>query len=162
MPKDKIIAFIDFFYPLFKKLMPLQTFRYAVCGGSNTVLGLTVFTFFHEVVFKGKVFDFNFFALKPHTASNTISFIVTLIVGFLLLKYVVFAESKLRGRIQFFRYCLSAGVNFVLSTLLLKLFVEVLKLNAVFSQVIITGIIIIISYLSQKHFTFKVKQGARD
>ena len=93
MPKDKIIAFIDSFYPLFKKLMPLQTFRYAVCGGSNTVLGLTVFTFFHEVVFKGKVFEFNFFALKPHTASNTISFIVTLIVGFLLLKYVVFAES---------------------------------------------------------------------
>jgi putative flippase GtrA len=158
MTKDKIISFIDFFYPPFKRLMPLQTFRYGLCGGTNTVLGLAVFTFFHEMVFKGKVFDFDFFALKPHTASNTISFIVTLFVGFLLMKYVVFEESNLRGRIQFFRYCVSAGVNFIISTVLLKLFVEVLKLNAIFSQIVIICIIIVISYISQKHFTFKIKR----
>ena len=43
MPKDRIIAFIDFFYPPFRKLMPEQTFRYAACGGANTVLGLTIY-----------------------------------------------------------------------------------------------------------------------
>jgi len=138
--------------------MPEQTFRYAVCGGSNTVLGLAVFSFFHEIVFKGRVFHFDAFAMKPHTASNTISFIITLIVGFLLMKYIVFVDSNLRGRIQFVRYFLSAVVNFLISTSLLKLFVEVLQLNAIFSQVVITAIIIVISYLSQKHFTFRVKQ----
>jgi putative flippase GtrA len=158
MPKDKIIAFIDFFYPPFKKFMPEQTFRYAACGGSNTLLGLAVFSFFHEIVFRGRIFYFDFFALKPHTASNTISFIITLVAGFLMMKYIVFTDSNLRGRIQFFRYFLSAVFNFVISTLLLKLFVEVLNLHAVFSQVVITCIIIVISYLSQKHFSFKVKQ----
>ncbi len=158
MAKDTIISLIDFFYPPFRRLMPLQTFRYAVCGGGNTVLGLAVFTFFHEVVFKGKIFDFGFFALKPHTASNTISFMVVLAVGFLLMKYVVFVDSNLRGHIQFMRYFLSSMFNFFLGTLLLKLFVEVLQMNAVLSQVIITAIVIVISYLSQKHFTFKVKQ----
>ncbi len=158
MAKKNIISLIDFFYPPFRRLMPLQTFRYAVCGGVNTVLGLTVFTFFHEVVFKGKIFDFGFFALKPHTASNTISFMVVLIVGFLLMKYVVFVDSNLRGRIQFIRYFLSSIFNFFLGTLLLKLFVEVLQMNAVLAQVVITAVIIVISYLSQKHFTFKVKQ----
>ncbi len=158
MPKDWIISIIDFFYPPFRRFIPLQTFRYAVCGGANTVLGLSVFTIFHEVIFKGKIFDLGFYALKPHTASNTISFIVVLIVGFLLMKYVVFVDSNLRGRIQFMRYFLSSMFNFFLGTLLLKLFVEVLNLNAVFSQIIITAIVIVISYLSQKHFTFKVKQ----
>jgi len=99
--------------------------------------------------------------MKPHTASNTISFIITVIVGFLLMKYIVFVDSNLRGRIQFFRYFVAAVVNYLISTLLLKLFVEVLQLNAIFSQVVITIIIIVISYLSQKHFSFKVKAEAK-
>ena len=41
--RKKIIAFIDFFYPPFKKIMPEQTFRYAVCGGSNMTPGYLSF-----------------------------------------------------------------------------------------------------------------------
>ena len=159
MPKDKIISLIDFFYPPFKKLMPLQTFRYAACGGGNTVLGIIVFFVFHEYVFKGKIFDFGFYAMKAHTASNIISFVVTLLVGFLLMKYVVFASSNLKGSIQLFRYTLSSVINLVISTLLLKFFVEQLHLNIIAAQLITTVIVIAIAYLSQKHFTFKIKNA---
>ncbi|HCL82631.1 MAG TPA: phenylalanine 4-monooxygenase, partial [Chitinophagaceae bacterium] len=38
MPKKEIIALIDFFYPPFRKFISLQTFRYAACGGANTIL----------------------------------------------------------------------------------------------------------------------------
>lgn len=157
MPKQAIIAFIDFFYPPFKKLMPEQTFRYAACGGGNTVLGIVVFVIFHEYVFRGKTFDFGFYAMKAHTASNIISFAVTLLVGFLLMKYVVFVDSNLKGRIQLFRYTVSSFINLFISTLLLKLFVEQVGLNAIIAQLITTVIVIVISYLSQKHFSFKVK-----
>ena len=40
MIKKWILDFIDFFYPPFSKLMPIQTFRYAVCGGTNTATNL--------------------------------------------------------------------------------------------------------------------------
>ncbi len=158
MPKDKIIAFIDFFYPPFKKFMPEQTFRYAACGGGNTLLGIVVFFVFHEYVFKGKSFNFGFYAMKAHTASNVVSFTVTLLVGFLLMKYVVFVDSNLKGRIQLFRYTVSSVINLFISTLLLKLFVEQLGINAIIAQLISTAIVIVIAYLSQKHFTFRVKQ----
>lgn len=161
MPKDKIISLIDFFYPPFKRLMPLQTFRYAACGGGNTVLGIVVFVVFHEYVFKGKVFDFGFYAMKAHTASNIVSFTITLLVGFLLMKYVVFTGSNLKGRIQLFRYTLSSVINLIISTLLLKLFVEVLYINAIVAQLITTVIVIAIAYLSQKHFTFKIKPAEK-
>ena len=158
MPKDKIIAFIDFFYPPFKKFMPEQTFRYAACGGGNTLLGIAVFFVFHEYVFKGKMFDFGFYAMKAHTASNVVSFVITLLVGFILMKYVVFTGSNLKGRIQLFRYTVSSLINLFISTLLLKLFVEQVHLNAIVAQLITTVIVITIAYLSQKHFTFRVKQ----
>lgn len=150
-----IINFIDLFYPPFKRLMPLQTFRYAACGGGNTLLALTVFFVFHEYVFKGKVFDFGFYAFKPYNAALMVSFWVSFTVGFLLMKYVVFLESNLKGRIQLFRYFITFTFNLCLNYLLLKLFVEKLSLKAMPSQIITTCIIVAISYISQKHFSFK-------
>lgn len=157
MPKDKIIQFIDLFYPPFRRFMPEQTFRYAACGGANTVLGLTVYFIFYQYIFKGEDFDFGFFAFKPHIAALFVSFCVNFIVGFLLMKFVVFVDSNLRGRIQLFRYFLSFAFNLVLNYLLLKLLVEVLHINALLSQFLTTCIIVTVSYLSQKHFTFRSK-----
>ncbi len=160
MPNDKIIAFIDFFYPPFRKFMPEQTFRYAVCGGSNTVLAITIFNIFYTLVFKAQNVDFGLVVLKPHNAALFISFCSSFIVGFLLLKFVVFVDSNLKGRIQLFRYFLAYVVNLVLSYFLLKILVEYLHINAMVAQLITTVIVIAISYISQKHFTFKVKQAA--
>jgi putative flippase GtrA len=75
----------------------------------------------------------------------------------LLMKFVVFVDSNLRGRIQIFRYFLSFTFNLFLNYGLLKLFIEVLKKDALISQIITTCIVIMVSYLSQRHFSFKVK-----
>jgi putative flippase GtrA len=138
--------------------MPLQTFRYAACGGINTVLGLVVYYVAYHYIFDKQVFDFGFFAFKPHIAAMFLSFIVSFSAGFLLNKYIVFLASNLRGRIQLFRYGLSFVVNLVINYLLLKLFVEVFLWPAMISQIINTAIVITISYLSQKHFSFGTKR----
>ena len=157
MPKDRIIAFIDFFYPPFRKFMPEQTFRYAVCGGANTVLGLFIYFISYQYILKKEILDLGFFAFKPHIAALFISFCINFVVGFALMKFVVFVESNLKGRIQLLRYFLSFSVNLILNYLLLKLFVEVLFMNVLLSQFITTCFVVTVSYLSQKHFSFKVK-----
>lgn len=158
MAKEKIITFIDFFYPPFRRFMPEQTFRYAACGGANTVLGLALFKILLTYVFKNENVELGFYTLKPHNAALFVSFCINFIVGFILMKYVVFVDSNLKGRIQLFRYLLSFVFNLALNYFLLKIFVEVLVWKPFLSQCITTVIIITISYLSQKHFTFKVKQ----
>lgn len=152
-----IIWFIDLFYPPFRKLMPEQTFRYAVCGGGNTVLGLLIYFISYQYVLKKENLDLGFFAFKPHIAALFISFCINFVVGFILMKFVVFVDSNLKGRIQLFRYFVAFAVNLVLNYLLLKLFVEILYMNVLLSQFITTCIVVAISYLSQKHFSFKVK-----
>ena len=149
-----IIWFIDLFYPPFRKWMPEQTFRYAVCGGANTVLGLAIYFISYQFILKKENLDLGFFAFKPHIAALFISFCVNFVVGFILMKFVVFVSSNLRGRIQLVRYFLSFGVNLVLNYLLLKLFVELLHMDALISQFITTCIVVLVSYFSQKHFTF--------
>ena len=139
--------------------MPEQTFRYAVCGGANTVLGLLVYFISYEFILERENLDIGFFAFKPHMAALFISFCINFMVGFLLMKYVVFVDSNLRGHIQLFRYFLSFAINLALNYFLLKLFVEVFHMNALLSQFITTCIVVTISYLSQKHFSFKVKAG---
>ena len=139
--------------------MPEQTFRYAVCGGSNTVLGLLVYFISYQYIFEKENFDFGFFAFKPHIAALFVAFCINFVVGFLLMKFVVFVDSNLRGRIQLVRYFLSFAFNLVLNYLLLKLFVELLFMNALLSQFITTCIVVTISYLSQKHFSFKTKNN---
>ncbi len=137
--------------------MPVETFRYAACGAGNTVLGLLTYYIGYQFLFARKVFDFGFFAFKPHVAALLLSFIVSFSVGFLLNKYVVFTGSNLRGRIQLFRYFLAFAFNLVLNYGMLKLLVEQMGWDALVSQLVTTCLVVSISYLSQKHFTFKIK-----
>jgi putative flippase GtrA len=157
MAKNSIISLIDFFYPPFKRWMPEQTFRYAACGGANTVLGLVLFKVLLVYVFRFQNVELDFYTLKPHNAALFISCFVNFVVGFLLMKYVVFVDSDLKGRIQLFRYGLSFLFNLTLNYFILKVFVEVFGWWPFLSQCITTCIIITISYLSQKHFSFKTK-----
>ncbi len=135
--------------------MPLQTFRYAACGGGNTLMGLTLYTVIHEYTLKGRNLDLGFLVLSPHIAALLISCTATFIVGFFLMKYVVFTNSNLRGRIQLFRYFLSFFTNLVINYFLLKCFVDLWHWDAIASQVLTTIVVIAVSYLSQKHFTFR-------
>lgn len=138
--------------------MPLQTFRYAACGGANTLLGLVIYYFSLYHLFEKENADFGFMVFKPHNAALWVSTFVTLFVGFLLNKYVVFTKSNLQGRVQLFRYVLAFGFNLILNYFLLKLLVEFWHWEPFLSQVITTVIIIAISYLVQHNFSFGVKK----
>lgn len=155
--KESLTDLLDHFYPPFKRMMPVQTFRYAACGGANTLLGLSIYFIGYQYIFEKDIFDFGFFAFKPHIAALFLSGLITFIVGFLLNKYIVFTASNMRGRIQLFRYFLSFFFNLSINYGMLKLLVDLWRFNALASQLFTTCVVITFSYLSQKHFTFRTK-----
>jgi putative flippase GtrA len=159
---NQITDIIDFFYQPFKKWLPLQTFRYASCGGGNTLLGFLLYTFSYKFIFKEQVFSLGFYAFKPHIAALIFSFLINFPVGFMLMKYVVFVDSNISGRVQLFRYFFVFLSNLILNYFLLKLLVEYLHINAIIAQVMSTAVVITISYLLQRHFTFKVEDTGID
>ena len=154
--RKKIISFIDFFYPPFKGIMPLQTFRYAACGGANTLLGLILYYIGFHYIFDKENFDAGIIVFKPHNASLFLSGCFSFIFGFILNKFLVFSDSYLKGRIQLFRYFLSFILSLIINYFVLNLFVVYFHVEAFLSQLIATFIVIVVSYITQKNFTFRV------
>lgn len=153
--RDFILPIIDFFYPPFRRLMNLQTFRYAASGGGNMLLGFIIYFVSYKYVFLEKEFHFGFYAFKGHIAALIVSFLVTFPIGFFMSKYVVFSDSNMKGRIQLFRYLMICLFNLGLNYILLKIFVEKFKIYPVLAQVITTCIVVVFSYIAQRNFSFK-------
>lgn len=137
--------------------MPINTFRYAACGGANVALDISLFFVLYNFVFKKQVVQLGFIAFQPHIAAFLFSFLITFPVGFLLSKYVVWTDSNIKGHVQLFRYFLIVLMNVLLNYIFIKLFVEYLHVYPTIAKLITTVIVIIFSYLSQKHYTFKVR-----
>ena len=138
--------------------MPLQTFRYAACGGANTILDILLFSVFEHRFKQYGVMHFGSFAISPHIAAMIAAFCITFPIGFYYSRYLVFSESNLSGRVQLVRYFSMVLACIALNYMFLKFFIEQMHINAIVSKIITTAFVVTFSYISQKHFTFKVKK----
>lgn len=156
--RNFILNIIDFFHKPFEKWISVQNFRYLACGGSNTLLDITLYFVGYHYILKEQPVHLPFLTITPHIAAFMISFSISFPLGFALSKYVVFTESNLRGRIQLFRYVLLVAMCIFLNYIFLKIFVEWCGLFPTPSKILTTAIVAIFSYVSQRNFTFKVKE----
>jgi len=154
--RDFILSAVDFFYPPFRKIMPLQTFRYAACGGANTAFGILLYFIAFHYVYIQPVVHLPFIALSNYIAAEYLFAIwFTFPLGFYLSRYVVFPESPLRKRVQLFRYFLVVAGTILLNYLLLKLFIEAFGWYPTLSKMATSIFVIAFSYLSNRYFSFK-------
>ena len=150
-----ILDIIDRIYPVFKKLMPLKTFRYAACGGGNTVLDILLFFIAYNYILKQAPVQIGWLVISPHIASFIMSFCVTFPIGFYLSRYVVFQETSVRKSKQLLKYFFVVLGCIFLNYFFLKFFIEYLGWFATASKIATTFFVVIFSYTSQKNFTFK-------
>ena len=152
-----IRKFLDLFYPMVAKIFDKTTYYYAACGTGNLVLSWILFFLFYQFVFEKKLWHISFinFTFTPYTLSAFSCFIISFTLGFLMMKYVVFTQSELKGRIQLFRYGISAIITSSANWVLLKTFVEIFYFFPSLANVLSTCIVVVISYLIQRNFTFK-------
>ena len=156
MFKHPIVRLINFSYPFFKRWMPLQSFRYAACGGANVALDITLFFIFYNFVFHKQIVHLGFIGFQPHIASFLLSFTITFPIGFLLSKYIVWSSSTLKGHVQLFRYFLIVMMNLLMNYFFIKVLVEYLFFYPTIAKMVTTVIVVTFSYISQKNYTFKV------
>ena len=114
-----------------------QVVRYAVCGGGNMVfdwiLYFLIYNFVigHEMIYvRCTMYD---------------------------VRCTMYDVRSMRGVRQLMRYILIVAVNLAVNYLGLKLCVENFGWYPTPSKMLITIVTVIISYLGQKYYTFKVK-----
>lgn len=153
-----ILKIIDFFYfPLIQKWIPRRTFRYIACGGSSTTLDIVLFYISFHFILHERMLHLGPLTMSAYIAAFFMAFCVSFPTGFFLSKYVVFPESELKGKTQFFRYILIVLCCISMNYIFLKFFVEVCHIFPTISKILTAILIACFSYLTQKHFTFRIK-----
>ena len=150
-----VTSVIDFFYPPFRKIMPLQTFRYAACGGGNTLFDIFLYFIAYNFILQKQYIHLYSLTISPHIGALLLASSVSLLTGFWLMRTIVFNNSSLSGRIQMLRYVLLVTVCFLMNYVCLKFFVEHLGFYPTIAKICTTVIVVSFSYLTQKKFTFK-------
>jgi putative flippase GtrA len=152
-----ILSVVDWFYPMFQKLMPKQTYRYAACGGFNTVLDIGLFFIAYNYILEKSTVQVGDFVISGHIASFMMSFFITFPTGFYLSRYVVFQETSVTKREQLGKYFLVVFGCILLNYIFLKIFVDSFGWYPTPSKMLTTVFVVMFSYFSQKNFTFKAK-----
>ena len=154
---QRLTRSIDLLYVKpFHSILPLQTFRYAVCGGANMGLDLLIYFLLYNFVLDRQIVRIgNLIAVSPHIAAFLIVFPITFFTGFWLNRHIAFHGSPLRGRVQLFRYLLSVAGSILLNYLCLKLLVETAGLYPTPSKALTIAVTVVYSYAMQKYYSFR-------
>jgi len=153
--KRLIENILDLFYPFFNKIFDKTTFRYAACGGANTIFDLLLFFLIYNFILQKQFIFLPFITVSPHIAAFLLAFCISFPTGFFLNKTIVFQDSYLRGRVQLFRYFLTVCLSLFLNYIFLKFFVERLHFYPTLSKFLTTFFVVGVSFISQKYFSFK-------
>ncbi|MEJ7558745.1 MAG: GtrA family protein [Pedobacter sp.] len=160
--RKALLRLIDFFYPPFSRWLTPHTFRYLVSGGSTVVSGIITYYICYNWILKQTDIriDIPFLPnlITAPSAALAMETIITFCIGFLLNKYLIFTSSDLKGRVQLFRYASVWVTNVLLTLALLKLLHEGLGIYPTVAKTIISLLLAVYSYFSQKYFTFRVKK----
>jgi putative flippase GtrA len=153
-----IVGAIDFFHKPFARVIPIQTFRYLACGGSNTVLNIFIeYIAFNFICRKQDLHIYGTVNIAPEVAAWVIAFAISFPAGFVMSRHIVFPESNLHGRVQLFRYALATATFILLTYVLIKIFAICLPfVNQSIRYTLICIITAVLSYISQRMYTFKV------
>ena len=156
--KRLIENILDLFYPFFNKIFDKTTFRYAACGGANTIFDLLLFFLIYNFILQKQFIFLPFITVSPHIAAFLLAFCISFPTGFLLNKTIVFQDSYLRGRVQLFRYFLTVCLSLFLNYIFLKFFVERLHFYPTLSKFLTTFFVVGVSFISQRYFSFKTNK----
>ncbi len=153
--RDFLLRIIDFFYPIAKRWIDIQTFRYAVCGGSNAFLNLSIFSLAYNFIFVDNVIYFFDFPITRYIAAYALASSFSFPIGFYLNRYVVFQKSNLKASTQLVRYFSITLSSILIDYSLLHLLIGYLGFWPTASQALIIVFLSLYSYFFQTYFSFK-------
>ena len=134
----------------------LKRANFHISGWLNTIL-LPVLSGFIST--DGKPVSPEPFYITGEVTAYIIAFCISFPIGFVLSRYIVFPESNLHGRVQFFRYAMATVTLILVTYVLIKVFAITLSMvRADVSYIFVMIITAILSYLSQRFFTFKMDE----
>ena len=122
----------------------VQIFKFVIVGGIATIIDWLVYYIFY------KILKFN-----PLLA-NIFSFSISVIYNYLAsIKWVFDVDKNKTKKMMFIEFMLFSILGFLLTELLLWIFIDILNINGMISKIIATAIVMIFNFITRKIFLEK-------
>ena len=121
-----------------------RSIAYLIVGAWNTLFGYVVFALLY-------------FMLQAHLHVDAIlllSYLLATANAYIGYRYVVFRSTRSVGR-ELRRFVAVYAVTLAVNLVVLPLALHLLPWNVYIVQGLFTGIVVVLSYLGHKHFTFR-------
>ena len=144
--ENNVLVKIEKFSPRFHGLAMRYRiyFKYIIAGGTAAFVDLSFLVFFKEL------FGFHYLL------AAVFAFIIAFCVSFILQKFWTFSDGRMEGvHRQAAVYLMIALANLFMNTLLMYLFVDVVHVWYLFSQIMAAGLIALVSFFIYRRFVFK-------
>lgn len=150
-----IVKILNILYILpIQKVIPKQTFFYAMCGGGNMLFDTILYTFVYHFVLKKMPLTIFDYEITSAIASFLITFPFVFGLGLWLAKNISFTNSDNSDKKQSIRYLSVTIANFFIKFYGIELLITV-NIWPSFANVSMTVITVIFSYMMQRYYTFK-------
>lgn len=151
MKKDKTTKFVESILKLLhlklnEKTVNLlvQIFKFVIVGGIATIIDWIIYYLFY------KILNFN-----PLVA-NIFSFSVSVIYNYVAsVKWVFIVNKSKTKKKMFIEFMIFSIIGFILTELLLWLFIDLINMNEMISKIVATIIVMIFNFITRKIFLEK-------
>src|ERR1700744_911699 len=106
------------------KLQKNQFARFILSAGVGFLVDISIFYLLYHNLLSQKHYDLFSARFKNSTISLSISYVMGVIVNFLMAKFVVFTESRSKSSKQFFRFISVAIIGFFANLGMIDLFIH--------------------------------------
>lgn len=138
------------------KLLDNQVFRFVLSAGAGFVVDISAFYLFYHNLLAKHTYTIGSFTFRNSTLSLAISFLMGVMVNFIITRALVFTESKLSGYKQFFRFVGVACVGFFANLALIKILIQDFGVYAPVARIGAALSLFFASYFIHKAFSFSL------
>jgi putative flippase GtrA len=139
-----------------QKLKDNEIVKFILSAGVGFLVDISTFHFFITKIFPDKSYQVFGFAESNYTLSLLVSFVLGVIVNFLITRYIVFSASKLPAYKQFMRFVLVASVGFFANLYVLKAFVYFFGMDPSVARILAALSLFFASFFVHKVFSFSL------
>lgn len=142
--------------------MSKEVYYFLACGTLNTCCDWVMYFIIYNFIIQKQFIDLSWVVISPHISSLIIVTPITFMVGFCFSKYITFRRSKLETFRQALRYASILAINWIITYLFMKLFVEIVGIYPTPSKMITTVITTLLGFVLQKYYSFQSNESVSD
>jgi putative flippase GtrA len=138
------------------KLLNNQVFRFVLSAGAGFLVDICAFYLFYHNLLARHTYLIGAYTFRNSTLSLAISFVLGVMVNFLITRYLVFTESKSSAYKQFIRFAGVAFVGFFANLGVIKILIQVFGIYPPIARIGAALSLFFASFFIHKAFSFSL------